>query len=309
MLATSTRGGLTTPFLVRPSDRSRAAFFASSGVKQRHLNLASWEIGMSPSLTALTASRGLSVTNGRERRRCRCGLDGMLGRLRSSEPRGIGSLVQTLRSAAAVVTRRLHTVSSSPAARILVATSLLCSGYLLVSHIIFGVSGPLALHEFLAEDVGALSMLVVLWLLIRPFANDDVLQTKAGAFDGAPPKGAFCANAGLTASPANGKAALRKAAQRRRLQIRRAIEHLRDVVRSLSDAAAAAMPACRQRPWTSRGLHNFHVAPRTDFLLPVEVAACHYPPGVSEHLQRLLEDQWLMLESGGAGQWLTPIPE
>lgn len=46
----------------------------------------------------------------------------------------------------------------------------------------------------------------------------------------------------------------------------------------------------------SHGLHDWHEALATDFLMPVEVAACRSSPEVSAALQRLLADRWWVLE-------------
>eukprot|EP00927_Polykrikos_kofoidii_P071273 TRINITY_DN67566_c0_g1_i1.p1 TRINITY_DN67566_c0_g1~~TRINITY_DN67566_c0_g1_i1.p1 ORF type:complete len:250 (+),score=34.07 TRINITY_DN67566_c0_g1_i1:186-935(+) len=226
--------------------------------------------------------------------------------LGSSPEWGVRCSKPRLRNASAVAMRRLHTVSSSPAARMLVSTSLLCSGYLLVSHFVFGVSGPLAIHEFLAEDAGLLSMLIVLWQLVRPFANKDAPKKKFGPLSSR----VQSINPMVQShSPTVGKVSHRRAAlQNRRVQVRRSMDHLRDVVRSLSDSSTSTGPG-RRRHMAASGSHNFHQQLPTEVVLPVEVAACQYPASVSRHLARLLEDQWLMFESCTTSQTLSSIPE
>jgi hypothetical protein len=213
-------------------------------------------------------------------------------------------------------------------ARLLAMGVLLSAAYTLASYALcslleFISFGLPASDLSLAEDLGMFALFLALWLISQP-----VLCTQA-------PKGAkSCKKVGRSSpvalSPVAtwadasqavscGSPRLRRAQRRRHL--RQASEQLRDVVGSLSGAAVQCCGGSGGRGCSTsrasgdslspRGLHNFHATPRRAvFLLPVEVAACHYPPDISEHLQRLLEDRWTLLESAVSdGGTLTPIPE
>lgn len=127
--------------------------------------------------------------------------------------------------------------------------------------------------------------------------------------------------AGRAGGAAGAGARLRRQAQTRRFQLRLALEQLQTVVRSLSGPAPAASQGQARDPGLGlgqllgqaprSGLFDYHVhaAPRQAFLLPPEVAACHYPADVSERMRRSLQDALAVSDSVGLRPWLPAIPE
>merc|ERR1712070_35148 len=57
----------------------------------------------------------------------------------------------------------------------------------------------------------------------------------------------------------------------------------------------------------SHGMHDWHEAMPTGFLMPLEVAACRSHPDVCDFVQRLLADRWEDMENEKAR--LSSVPE
>lgn len=212
--------------------------------------------------------------------------------------------------------------------RLLVAATLTVVACSLVSHSLLGWFGPLfETGALLAEDLGALVLLLLLWLLAGRLqrcveatpprsprrSNESALLEDAGDDENDEDFGLEATSTGYGAGSIISSGRQRRA-QKRRHSLRHALDQLRDVVRSVSagssgDVADQELPRYGTRANVAPcGLYNFHAAAR-GFLLPVEVAACQYAPDVSEHLQRLLEDRWAVLATGGFTVPLASIPE
>jgi hypothetical protein len=103
----------------------------------------------------------------------------------------------------------------------------------------------------------------------------------------------------------------RKLHSDRRSQLRQGLEQLNNIVMSLGDSASSDLELSLASCMPNRAnVHDYHVLPPADLLLPVEVAACQFPLDVSEHLQRLLQDKWAVVNSSFAcGGVLPSIPE
>jgi hypothetical protein len=102
----------------------------------------------------------------------------------------------------------------------------------------------------------------------------------------------------------------RRVLNNRRIELRQGFKQLRDVVTSLGDGISSdlelGLTSCV--PYRAR-IHDYHEVPTADLLLPVEVVACNFPLDVSEHLQRLLEDRWVVADSSFLYGGLPSIPE
>jgi len=99
----------------------------------------------------------------------------------------------------------------------------------------------------------------------------------------------------------------RRVVQRRRLYIHAVSARLEGLVPALCgtpEPLASRLP--RSSAPGSHGLHDWHEAAASGFLMPTEVAACRTDPIVCSRLQRLLADRWWALE---VPEQLEPIPE
>eukprot|EP00929_Paragymnodinium_shiwhaense_P006864 TRINITY_DN110816_c0_g1_i1.p2 TRINITY_DN110816_c0_g1~~TRINITY_DN110816_c0_g1_i1.p2 ORF type:complete len:235 (-),score=63.86 TRINITY_DN110816_c0_g1_i1:55-759(-) len=208
-----------------------------------------------------------------------------------------------------------------PTSRLLPSVLVLSLAYVVASLCLTTLLGSPDDDVFFIEDIAMFALLLGFWLAAQPFLAQHSKKLQVAAKkpitdeDGAPQGGR-----GASTNCARGAAAFRARRAQRKKTLRCALEDLRQVVHSLSDAAASAVASACVTPRSpqkrisasAQNVHNFHAAPRSSsFLLPVEVAACHYPPDVCEHVRRQLEDRWAVLDSSsfGAEKWLSSIPE
>jgi len=197
-------------------------------------------------------------------------------------------------------TKRRRTTSRHVNTRYLWAAGVLAMFCMLANFFLRGFFQSVLPEYFLAEDLGAAVVLLMLglWSILRQKGHETARnRPKALVTD--------CQSVRIS-----GGKSRRNSRKKLRLS---AYEHLQDVLDSLGDSStvdedleAADSPRSRV---PSRSLYHFHASSGVDILLPVEVAACQYAPDVSEHLQRLLADRWAALESGHANSMLTSIAE
>lgn len=172
---------------------------------------------------------------------------------------------------------------------------------------------------FLAEELGAILLLWVLWITIlrkkgAPAAScepacppdsylRDVDEDSADPFFGVSDPKPF---------PATrcGDRYRARRALRRHLH-RTALEDLQKVIIALGGTEAAreshALVSSRPRPMSR--LAHLHKGVPSDTILSGEAATYRYAPDIAEHLQRLMEDRSSVIESGIGEDWLTPILE
>eukprot|EP00928_Gymnodinium_smaydae_P083244 TRINITY_DN66485_c0_g1_i1.p1 TRINITY_DN66485_c0_g1~~TRINITY_DN66485_c0_g1_i1.p1 ORF type:complete len:258 (-),score=35.19 TRINITY_DN66485_c0_g1_i1:80-853(-) len=189
-----------------------------------------------------------------------------------------------------------------------------------------GSSSPHSAAGFLITPADILACSILFWLYHHwrrdTGASNAVKRQSSGAINEGAGITQCADNSGACDRPksrscCHARLVRRQRAQLRRVHLQRAMEQLRAVVVSLGSAAARRAGANRTLldldidmcDYSTCSSHDFHKAPPLGFLLPVEVAANHYPEGISEHLQRLLEDRSIIMQSRGLGERLATIVE
>lgn len=166
----------------------------------------------------------------------------------------------------------------------------------------------------IAEDLGALALLFLLCLLTCQAQNRMQASPPCGTRTKLDDLGDDFGLEDRGSKRPRGTSSARKT-HRRRHTLQRAFGQLNDVVRSVTagsaeDAIEQFSPGCGVKVSAAQcGLYNYHTKCPRNLLLPVEVAACQYPPDVNEHLQRLLEDRWAVALIDGVSVSLASIPE
>lgn len=205
-----------------------------------------------------------------------------------------------------------------PTSKLLPLVALLSVGYVIASLCLTSLLGSPEDDIFFVEDIAMFAMLLVCWLLAQPlFARHTKklgVSAKQSSFEQEEEEEEVDARQTSEAAPSSsrGSSAFRLRRAQRRRQLRCGFDQLREVQRSLSDDTDSATGSGQAKRFsaTLATVHNFHMPARSaGLLLPAEVAVCHFPPEVCEHVRRQLEDRWAVVDNVGAEKWLPSIPE
>lgn len=204
-----------------------------------------------------------------------------------------------------------------PTSKLLPLVVLLSVAYVIASLCLTNMLGSPADDIFFIEDIAMFALLLVFWLIAQPLLTRHTKKLGVISKQSAEEVDDFPTPREALPSHTRGYAVFRARRAQRRRRLRCGVEQLREVVRSLSDAAASiAASACtaggsqaKRLTASQQTIHNFHITPRSVGLLPTEVAVSHYPPDVCEHVRRHLEDKWAVVESAGSDKRLPSIPE
>lgn len=207
-----------------------------------------------------------------------------------------------------------------PTSKLLPLVLLLSVAYVMASLCLTSLLGTPADDVFFIEDIAMFALLLVFWLLAQPFVarHTKKMQMIAKPFADDAQGLAAAQHELVMPSSFRGAVVFRARRAQRRRHLRYGLEQLQKVLTSLSDVAAASACASsspgqskRTSTASSHNVHNFHTAHTRPggVLLPAEVAVCHYPPDVCEHVRRQLEDRWAVVDSYGVEKWLPSIPE